>query len=327
MSASPRVTIAIPTYQRADLLAAAVRSALAQQYENLLVLVVDNASSDSTSEICARLAAEAGPRFRWVRNERNLGMHGNFQRCADLAEGKYFKILCSDDRAHPELVARQVAVLEAHPTAVAAAARRRRVTASLAFRLYDPLLRMRPGLWRGADAVRYVFRVSNMIGGPAQVLTRLDAWRTVGRFRTDAVVGNMFDLEPLLRLLAGGHDLYVMGETLCDYNSEVTSFTTATLTDPRVQEFLFAFREEQARDPLYAACLELPGDLEVSRRNAALLLLLAGAVATLPRRERERARRLFDFVAQRHPALWVKAAREALLAALALPGGRASRPR
>ena len=298
----------------------AIRSALDQTYRHLRVLVIDNCSRDDTVALLEGFRREAPERFRFVVNASNLGVHANIARCVELAEGKYFKILCSDDRAHATLIERQVAILEALPNVAVVTARRRRLTDSLLFRLYDPLLKMRNGLWRGPEAVRRIFRVSNMMGGSAQLLMRLDAFRSIGRIRNDPVVGNMFDVEPLLRLLAGGWDLYVMDEILCDYNSQISSYTTKTLTDPAVQEYFFAFREEQAHDPLYAPCLRLPGDLEASRRNAVLLLMLAGFAGTFPGRDRQRAARLFDHLQGKCNTPFIRALRLALELGLRFPG-------
>lgn len=320
---APLVTICIPTYNRADLLGSAIRSALAQTYQNLRVVVVDNCSTDATVALLEEFQREAPERFRFVVNDSNVGMQGNFERCGELAEGKYFKIVCSDDYAYPTLVAKQVAALEAHPRVAVATARRRRLSDSALFRLYDPLLKMRGGLCPGAAAVRFVFRRSNMIGGSAQLLMRLEAYRTVGRIRNDPVVGSMFDIEPMLRLLASGWDLFVVDEVLCDYNSHSSSYTRATLSDPQVQDFFFAFREEQARDPLYARCLRLPDDLVASRRNAALLLMIAGFAATFPGRDRQLATRLFDYLQEKCNIGVVRALRTVLDLGLRLPGGRA----
>lgn len=298
MSSRPLVSICIPTYNRAAMVEAAIRSALAQTYEHVRVVVIDNHSTDGTVKLLEYFQSAHPDRFRFVVNDENIGLHGNFQRCVDLAEGPYFKILCSDDVAYPTLVEKQVNVLESHPSVVAVTARRRRRTDNLLFRLYDPVLQMHAGLWKGGDAVRYVFRVANLIGGPVQVLARTKAYRSVP-LRRDDVVGNMFDVMPVLRLLAEGHDLYVLDEVLCDYNSQPSSYGAKTLADPAVQDYYFALREEQARDPAFAAHLRLPADLEASRRNAALILLLAGFSSTFPSRDRETARSFFDYLERR----------------------------
>ncbi|HVN84171.1 MAG TPA: glycosyltransferase family 2 protein [Candidatus Binatia bacterium] len=325
-SDKPLVSICIPTYNRANVVGTAIRSALDQTYPNVQVIVSDNCSTDGTVELLERFRREAPDRFRFVVNDSNLGMHANYSRCTELAEGKYFKIICSDDRAYSTMVERQVEALETHPTAAVATARRRRLSDSLLFRLYDPLLKMRAGLWNGREAVRYTFRLTNMIGGSAQLLMRVDAFRLVGRIRNDPVVGNMFDVEPFLRLFASGWDLYVNDEILCDYNSYTSSYTRATLSDPAVQDYFFAFREEQARDPLYAQCLRLPDDLRVSKRNAALLLMIAGFAATFPQRDRQQAKILFDYLVRKGESRWPRVLRAVLSLMLRMPGGVATAP-
>src|SRR5579885_2083954 len=91
-------TIAIPVYNRAQLVRQALESALAQDLENTEILVIDNCSTDGTWET---LHEYSDPRLRLVRNPTNVGLFGNLNRCLELAEGKYLRILCSDDRLLP----------------------------------------------------------------------------------------------------------------------------------------------------------------------------------------------------------------------------------
>jgi len=109
---SPLVSICIPTYNRAGMVGDAIRSALAQTCRNIEVLVVDNASTDGTAEV---VASFHDPRLRYVRNGRNLGLFGNFNRCIELAQGKYLHILHSDDTVPPEFIRTCVRFLEEHP--------------------------------------------------------------------------------------------------------------------------------------------------------------------------------------------------------------------
>jgi hypothetical protein len=114
-----------------------------------------------------------------------------------------------------------------------------------------------------------------------------------------------------------------MDDVLCDYNSQVSSYTTKTLTDPAVQEYFFAFREEQASDPLYAPCLRLPDDLQTSKRNAVLLLMIAGFAATFPKRDRQQAARLFGYLQGKYNTPSIRALRLVLELGLRLPGRQA----
>ena len=92
----PKVSIIIPTFNRANYLSQAIESALAQDYPNLEVIVSDNASTDTTREVVRKYVRN--PRFKYFRNERNLGMAGNWRRALyEYATGDWALILSDDD--------------------------------------------------------------------------------------------------------------------------------------------------------------------------------------------------------------------------------------
>lgn len=101
----PKVSICIPTYNRAELLMIAVQSALNQTYQNIEILVVDDASTDDSVQTLKRLKDK---RIRVLVNGDNLGMVGNWNRCLKLARGEYIKFLNSDDVLKPECVERLI---------------------------------------------------------------------------------------------------------------------------------------------------------------------------------------------------------------------------
>ncbi len=107
----PQVTIAIPTYRRQRYIGEAIEAALAQTYRPFEVIVVDDASPE---EDFAALRAWEG-RVRIVRNERNLGMAANYNRCIELAAGDLLLITHSDDALDPTYLERVVEIFEAHP--------------------------------------------------------------------------------------------------------------------------------------------------------------------------------------------------------------------
>src|SRR2546423_11420789 len=94
------ITIAIPTFNRLRYLKESVASALSQSYPNIEVLVSDDGSSDGTGEWCRDLA-RADTRFRYQRNQKNLGLAGNWNALADGARGEYMMLLGDDDRLLP----------------------------------------------------------------------------------------------------------------------------------------------------------------------------------------------------------------------------------
>jgi glycosyltransferase involved in cell wall biosynthesis len=110
--ATPLVSICIPTYNRAKFVSKAIDSALSQSYQNIEILVVDNASHD---EIESVIAHYQDPRLKFFKNSRNLGMYGNFNRCIELSKGKYIHILHSDDYIDAQFTGMCVEFMESHP--------------------------------------------------------------------------------------------------------------------------------------------------------------------------------------------------------------------
>ena len=88
------LTIAIPTYNRKNLLKRALDSIVPQLNSKIEVLVSDNASNDGTDEMIASIF----PMVRYIKNEVNMGADYNFLQCYREAKGKYIILLGSDDR-------------------------------------------------------------------------------------------------------------------------------------------------------------------------------------------------------------------------------------
>lgn len=104
---SPRVSILIITYNQAAYVEETVRSALAQSYEPLEVVVADDHSTDETPDILRRLAA-TNPKLRLVLGERNLGITGNSNRGLRACRGEMIAFQGGDDLLLPGKIAAQV---------------------------------------------------------------------------------------------------------------------------------------------------------------------------------------------------------------------------
>ena len=97
-SANPLVSIVLPTYNRAHVLPAAIRSVLEQTYANLELIVVDDNSPDTTRDV---VASFDDPRIRYVRNEPNLKLPRALNRGFSLSRGEYLT-WTSDDNLYRE---------------------------------------------------------------------------------------------------------------------------------------------------------------------------------------------------------------------------------
>jgi glycosyltransferase involved in cell wall biosynthesis len=114
---SPRLSIGVPTHNGERFLAAALDSLLAQTFDDLELLIRDNASTDDTQSICESYARR-DPRIHYRRNASNLGAARNFNLLLEDAQGEYFKWAADDDLLAPEFVEQCIARLDREPEAV-----------------------------------------------------------------------------------------------------------------------------------------------------------------------------------------------------------------
>jgi len=109
----PLVSIVVPAYNAERFLRASLDSILAQTYPATEILLMDDASTDSTPAI----ARSYGDRIIYYRQPRNRGQFANVSEGISRARGKYVAVYHADDIYLREIVAREAAFLEAHPEA------------------------------------------------------------------------------------------------------------------------------------------------------------------------------------------------------------------
>jgi glycosyltransferase involved in cell wall biosynthesis len=112
----PRVTVFMPVHNNARYLSGAVASILEQSFSDLELLIIDDGSTDETSEVLDSLSDS---RVRIVRNDTNLGIPVTRNLGLDLARGEFLAFLDSDDIARPDRLDKQLGFLEANPDHVA----------------------------------------------------------------------------------------------------------------------------------------------------------------------------------------------------------------
>jgi len=94
VAALPKISVAIPTFNRLLLLQRSLDSVLKQNYPNLEIIVSDNASEDGTREFLDRVS---DPRVKVLRHQSNVGMVANWDSCLRVATGTYFLLMSDDD--------------------------------------------------------------------------------------------------------------------------------------------------------------------------------------------------------------------------------------
>lgn len=106
MSSMPLVSVIIPTYNRAYIVGEAIDSVLSQTYPHVEVFVVDDGSSDNTTEVLRSF----GRRIQVVR-QQNAGPAAARNRALEAAQGEIITFLDSDDLWLPHYLGRQISVL------------------------------------------------------------------------------------------------------------------------------------------------------------------------------------------------------------------------
>ena len=92
---NPKISVCIPVYNREKYIAQCIESVLAQDYENIEIIISDNCSTDRTVEIINGYLKDK--RIRFYRNETNIGIVGNFRKLLDYTVTPWIIGLSSDD--------------------------------------------------------------------------------------------------------------------------------------------------------------------------------------------------------------------------------------
>ncbi|NPA54191.1 MAG: glycosyltransferase family 2 protein [Aquificae bacterium] len=106
---NPKVSVVLPTYNRAAYLDRAIRSVLNQSYSDFELIVVDDASKDNTEEVVKSFKDD---RIVYIRNPKNLGGAGARNVGIKRAKGEFIAFQDSDDEWLPEKLKIQMDVFE-----------------------------------------------------------------------------------------------------------------------------------------------------------------------------------------------------------------------
>lgn len=112
MNTTEKISVIIPTYNRANLIERSVQSVLEQTYDNLEVIVVDDGSDDNTQEVVnafhdSRIVYHKLPSNQGVSNARNIGV--------TIATASLIAFQDSDDRWQKDKLQKQMEYWQQHP--------------------------------------------------------------------------------------------------------------------------------------------------------------------------------------------------------------------
>jgi glycosyltransferase involved in cell wall biosynthesis len=209
-SAPARVSIAIPVYNGATTIRAAIESAIAQTFDRIEIVIVDNASTDDTVKI---VKAYDDPRIRLHQNPTNIGFHLNHSRSFELSRCEFIKPLHADDRLLPHCVERMLELFDANDKVALVFAPRRveledesdenlrwwREKYGRLHQNFNTLQRVNDG--RALLAQYLAARTTdNWVGEPSSIMVRRSSIERIGLFSPNVEALN--DLDMAMRLMA-----------------------------------------------------------------------------------------------------------------------------
>lgn len=226
MGPSALVSIVIPAY-KPTFFEAALRSAFAQDYPSVEIVIGDDCPTEAVRAIVERLRPDSPWPIDYVRNTVQRGEAGNVTEGVRRARGTYVKFLYDDDLLMPSCVRRQVETIEAYPGLAMVTARRQ---------LVDEQDQLLPDTYatrfpfaestrvQGADLVSFLGEYTyNFIGEPTSVLCRRADLLAFGDgiFSLDGqAIAWVGDLAIYVKLLRQG-DLAMLDECLSSFRVSV----------------------------------------------------------------------------------------------------------
>jgi glycosyltransferase involved in cell wall biosynthesis len=198
----PQVDAVVPSYNYAPYLEGCVKSLLEQDTVDVRVLIIDDASTDSTPEVGQRLAA-ADSRVTYRRHADNHGHIATYNEgLLEWAHGDYVLLISADDMFTPGALGRAVALLELHQHASFAYGRQ------ICFENALPVLPATPGrddsyrLHAGSAFISALCATAQNPVETPTVIVRTQAQHKVGGY--EAALPHTADLEMWLRLATCG---------------------------------------------------------------------------------------------------------------------------
>jgi glycosyltransferase involved in cell wall biosynthesis len=201
---------------------------MTQTYKNLEIIVSDNASTDSSSEIITKLKDEDN-RIRYIRNETNVGYVKNILNAVSAASSEYIAIYHADDLFEPTIIEDEIELLLSSPDIGGVFVKHREFWNDKSIHknfsafsslkksnLYQKQINAFVGSL--ADYLPALLEFGNFFACPS-FMTRKSAFLGTGGF-TDKYPSNE-DLELWLKYLTNGYKLAIKNKILLNYRRTI----------------------------------------------------------------------------------------------------------
>lgn len=238
---SPLLSIVVPTYNRKEMLGEALSGILRQSLRDIEVIVVDDCSSDGTEEYVRSIPDE---RVRYIRREKNMGVHYNYSLGLSNARGKYIVFHDDDDYyTDMEFFRKAVSIFTEHeddtPPIVCVCTNSLMLTVETGESERTHI--GSPGRVKGTDFIRYNGKNYQKPASLFPTVFRTDALKNSGLHN-----GFMDDTETYLYAMLQG-DVWLMEDVTGVYRLHAESYTKGRKSAPAAEERRLNVVRERAR--------------------------------------------------------------------------------
>lgn len=293
-----KVSILIPTFNRANYLKMAVDSAIAQTCPDTEILVLDDCSTDETVNLSHAYSNAANVKF--IRNENNIGFINNWNKAVALSSGEYVKIIGDDDILSADCVAEQTRILDEHPDVGVVCCdyyvidESGRVKNNNQYKLFS-----RNTKENGREFIKNYLLGKRIVGWPTAILFRRGDIDKAGEF--DPKAGCAADIDMWCRILRD-KDFYYLDKMLA-YDRQFPGNLSKKLDadDFGYKDILFLYSRA-------VSCIELLDESAKRRVWSTLITRILPFYSKAQARNKTAIRRDINEIAAEHnvPMVWIR---------------------
>jgi len=217
----PKVSVCVPVYNGAEYIRDCINSILSQSFNDFELIIVNDASTDDSKKI---IQSYRDPRIKYVENDRNLGLIGNWNSCLNLSRGEYINVFHQDDIMSHNILEKKVTLLDLEKQVglvysdTLVIDHKKNIKLNHWFNLLEPNVDfIRPG----QSFFDLMFVNLNMICCPS-VMARRECFEKIGGF--DARLPFSVDMEMWMRISLF-YDIAYLSEPLMQYRFHDSNLT------------------------------------------------------------------------------------------------------
>lgn len=212
----PLISVIVPVYNVAPYVEACLSSIVSQSYENLEILVVDDASTDGSYDICQKYH-NADSRIRLMQHNKNLGLSAARNTALEVAKGDYIVFVDSDDTIDKNMYSAMCSAAQKNEADIVVCGyyyidENGKITSSSSLREINITL-------RGIEKIKYNISTSNNCVW--NKLYKRSVFETV-RFPLGKTFEDIFIMH---RLFDNANQVYLIPERLYNYRQRKTGIT------------------------------------------------------------------------------------------------------